>query len=84
MCIRDRAQSAQDIAIRVDDVANISEETAGQSQTVVETADRQSDSIDDLADQATLLSSRAANLEGLVGSFDVLDEQRAVSSPADD
>ncbi|ELZ94858.1 MCP domain-containing signal transducer [Haloferax mucosum ATCC BAA-1512] len=79
-----QAQSAQDIAIRVDDVANISEETAGQSQTVVETANEQSASIDDLAEQAGVLSSRAADLDGLVGSFDVIEDDRAVSAPTDD
>ncbi|RDZ43918.1 chemotaxis protein [Haloferax sp. Atlit-10N] len=78
-----QATSAADIAARVDDVANISEETSGQSRTVVETAQEQSTSIGDLADQTEVLSSRAADLDGLVGSFEVIGGKRAVA-PGDD
>lgn len=82
-----QASTSQDVAARVDDVANISEETAARSASATDAADRQAESVGELADRATGLSDRAAALESLVAQFELPDDAESrerVPAPADD
>jgi len=71
-----QADSSQDVAARVDEVANISEETTAQTTAAVEDATQQSESLTELETQADQLCERANNLDDLVDSFEILEEHR--------
>ncbi|RLM59841.1 methyl-accepting chemotaxis protein [Halobellus sp. Atlit-31R] len=82
-----QADSSQDVAARVDEVANISEETTAQTATAVEDATQQSASLAELETQASDLCGRANDLDELVDSFEILDDHRGGadrSTPAPD
>ena len=68
-----QATSAQDVSARVDEVANISEETTAQTTAAVEDATKQSQSLGELESQAATLTAQASGLDDLVDSFEILD-----------
>lgn len=68
-----QAASTQQVVMMTDDVASISEQTATGAETVTAAAEEQTATVTAVSEQASELSSRSADLQGLLANFEVED-----------
>ncbi|MFD1586701.1 methyl-accepting chemotaxis protein [Halorientalis brevis] len=66
-----QADSTQEIVVTVEDVAAVSEETTAESDNVAAAAEEQSATLETVAETTRTLAEQAADLEALLGQFEV-------------
>ncbi|WP_209019604.1 methyl-accepting chemotaxis protein [Halorussus marinus] len=71
-----QAESTTDVVAMVEEVASISEQTAAESETAAAASDQQAKSLSDVSGQLGSLSTKADELDALLGTFTLPDDAR--------